>query len=290
MLPKDQVALAMREAMSRPQLFRKPEQIKVRTSTPEEERKILDASLRALIGFYHFNALAVSRLVPEGGLVLDIASGSAAFLAFLATCRPDLQIIGVEESPALLELGQAHLAEVGVSGQVSLNEGTPTFFAERIPARIDMITSVLGLHTLSSANDLLRTLQEALLVRIRCGCALWIFDYARPNLAKTAEEFPVTLMPGTPVQFRWQIRNSLLAAFSYEEMMEAFDKVTFGKVFHAQSNNLNVFQAHWLEREDTMTTNSPGSWQEPKTTRFGVAQLKTLTTMFPKVPLPPHLK
>jgi hypothetical protein len=290
MLPKDQVALAMRETVSRAQLERKPQQDFARPATRVDLEQTHNASLRALAGIFHFNALAISRLVPQGGMLLDLGSGSAAFLCYLAQRRPDLQIIGVEESPDLLNLGQAYVANLGLEERVSLNAGSPTFFAERIPARIDMITSVLSANRLASSADLLKMLQESLLVRIRCGCAVWFFDYSRPNLAKTAEEFPATLLPGAPVQFRWDVRNALLSAFTAGEVIEAFDKVSFGTVMHALSNNLKLFQAHWIEREDGQAAAAETLWREGSIPTPAVAQFKAISSIFPKVPLPPHLK
>lgn len=290
MLQKDQVALAMRETVSRSQLDRKLPKDIARPATHVELRQIYDANERALAGLYHFNALAVSRLVPQGGMVLDLGSGSAGFLSYLAKRRPDLQIIGVEADPNLLELGQTIIAEQGVSERVSLNEGLSTQFAERIPTRIDMITSVFSLNRLPSTNDLLTCLHEALTVRIRCGCAIWFFDYARPNHPKTAEDYPATLMPGAPVLFRWDVRNALMSAFSPAEVEEAFGKVSFGTVYHAVSNNLKVFQAHWIEREDHAGGGSQELWHEGFLPTPAVAHFKSVCSMFPKVPLPPHLK
>jgi len=290
MLPKDQVALAMREAVSRPQLERKPIPIINASLNEADARQVHDAVTRAYAGVFHFNALAISRLVPQGGLVLDLASGSAEFLAYLATCRPDLQIIGVEENKDYLALGQTYLSEQGLTERVLLNEGSPTFFAERIPSRIDMITSVFGLHTLQNSGDLVKCLHESLLVRIRCGCAFWVFDFARPNLLKTAEDFPATLTPVSPIQFKRQVRNSLMASYTYDEVEEAFGKVSFGTVRHALSTNLKLFQAHWIEREDNVVAGNEALWIEPRLPAPAVSQFKDISSIFPKVPLPKHLK
>jgi hypothetical protein len=280
----------MRETVSRAQLERKPQQDFARPATRVDLEQSHNASLRGLAGIFHFNALAISRLVPQGGMLLDLGSGSAAFLCYLAQRRPDLQIIGVEESPELLSLGQAYVAKLGLDERVSLNEGSPTFFSERIPTRIDMITSVFSMNRLASGADLLKMLQESLLVRIRCGCAVWLFDYSRPNLPKTADEFPATLLAGAPIQFRWDVRNALLSAFSASEVVEAFDKVSFGTVLHAQSANLKLFQAHWIEREDGGAIGSETLWREGSIPTPAVLQFKAISSIFPKVPLPPHLK
>src|SRR6185437_2279309 len=105
----------------------------------------------------------------------------------------------------------------------------------------------------------------------------------------TADDFPVALMAGTPIPFRRDVRNSLLAAFTYREMSESLSKVTLGTVDRAQSNNLKIYQAHWLPRGDELQ-GKDDLWHEGRIPAAALAQFKDVCAMFPKVPLPKHLK
>jgi len=288
MLSKGLLSLATREALSQPKLERTPWTAAVQLG--DEELKVNeDAAFRALQGIYNFNALATSFLVPKNGVVLDLGSGSGAFLIYLAERRPDITIIGVDPSPRLVELGQKQIADAGLTDRININLGEITDFSQRIPTEVDMITSVMSLHTVPSTEELFRCFQEISLVRMRCGCAVWMFDFCRPNNAKTAEDFPVALMPGTPIPFRRNCRNSLMASFTHKEMSEALGKVSLGTVHHAQSKNFKIYQAHWLTREDGITSKDE-LWHEGRITSAAVQQFKDLTGMFPTVKLPKHLK
>jgi len=60
-----------------------------------------------LVPLYHFNVLAMSRLLPQNGFVVDLACGSGRFLVRLATGRPDIACIGIELSAGMFELAEA---------------------------------------------------------------------------------------------------------------------------------------------------------------------------------------
>lgn len=289
MLSKGLLSLATREAFNQPKLGRAPKTANDVGLVGAELKLNEDAAFRALQGIYHFNALAISYLLPKNSLILDLGSGSGGFVTYLAERRPDITIIGVDPSQELVELGQQNIADAGLTERVNINLGDITEFSQRIPNEIDMITSVTSLHTVATTEELFRCFQEISLVRIRCGCAVWLFDFCRPNVAKTAEEFPVTLMPGTPIPFRRNCRNSLLAAFTFREMSDALSKVSLGTTHHAQSNNLKLYQAHWLERGDELK-GKDDLWHEGRIPAAALQQFKEISTMFPKVPLPKHLR
>ena len=153
-----------------------------------------------------------------------------------------------------------------------------------------MVTGVFSLNQLLNTEDLLRCLQEISQVRIRCGCAVWLFDWGRPKTPHVAEEFAATLMPGLPVLFRRENRNALMSAFTFQELSEAMDKVSLGTVHHAQSKSLHVYQAHWLDREDEHKASKKNPWVEGRISANVLQQFKQICEMLPAVPLPSHLK
>ncbi|BDI32832.1 hypothetical protein CCAX7_48830 [Capsulimonas corticalis] len=290
MLSKDILSLAMRETMSRTSMERRPRTSIDAVAPDAELQQVSEAADRAYQAAYHFNALAASRLIPEGGLVLDLGCGSGGFLVYLAQHRPDIQIIGIDPSERLVARGQQTVEDHALTDRVSVNHCDLTSFSERIPGRVDMITGVFTLNQLLTMDDLLRCFQQISQVRIRCGCAAWLFDFARPKALNTAEEFAGTLMPGLPVLFRRENRNALMSAFTYNEVSDAVNKVSLGTVHHAQSKNLHVYQAHWLEREDEHKNSKNNPWVEGRLSANVLQQFKQICEMFPTVPLPQHLK
>ena len=66
-----------------------------------------------LVPLYHFNVLAMSRLLPQNGRVVDLACGSGRFLVRLTTGRLDIECIGIELSPGMLELAERNVRAAG---------------------------------------------------------------------------------------------------------------------------------------------------------------------------------
>jgi arsenite methyltransferase len=291
MLSKDILSLAMRDTMSRSAMERRPRtSVDALAPAAADLKQVAEASDRAYQAAYHFNALATSRLIPEGGLLLDLGCGSGGFLTYLAQRRPDIQIIGIDPSERLVDLGQQIVEERVLTDRVSINHCDFGTFSERIPSRIDMITGVFSLNQILNTEEMLRCLQQISQIRIRCGCAVWLFDFARPKTMHTAEEFSATLMPGLPVLFRRENRNALMSAFTFNELSDALNKVSLGTVHHAQSKGLHIYQAHWLEREDEHKESKKNPWVEGRITTQVLQQFKQISEMFPTVPLPSHLK
>src|SRR5438132_11402663 len=72
------------------------------------------------IPIHHFNALAISRLLPRGGTLLDLGCGSGRLLARLAHGRPDIRVIGIDLSEPMLETGRQLLEREGLNDRVEL--------------------------------------------------------------------------------------------------------------------------------------------------------------------------
>lgn len=206
---------------------------------------------------------ALHHLVPEGGRVLDLGSGSGQLLAHLARCRPDLEIVGLELSRPMLELGRRTLEEKGVADRVRLVEGDMTDFADRVAEeRIDAISCVWALHHLPDEESLVRCLEQIAAVRERTGCAVWIFDFRRFRRPSTGNQFiSVVGRPGPTL--RRDAVNSIAASFSEEEMRGALERAGLGDLDYAIPWGFVPFQAAWGERR-TDEAWAPGSWHRTK--------------------------
>lgn len=75
---------------------------------------------------YRVNALALSRLLPEGGTLLDLGSGSGRLLIDLAAARPDVRLEGRDLAPNMVAAGRRTLTEVNLHDRVKLVLGDMT--------------------------------------------------------------------------------------------------------------------------------------------------------------------
>lgn len=200
----------------------------------------------SLIPVYHFNAMAMSHLVKQGGTVVDLGSGTGQYLVYLARYRPDLTIIGVELAENMVAVGTEFIKEQGVSERVKLIQGDMTSFSSVIPNEINLVSSVFSLHHLPESRDLISTIKQMEIVRNHFGSALWVFDHARPKHNSTPEIFPEIFTPDAHSEFKTDSRNSLIAAYSYHELSKAFNEVNVKGVIHECSKWMKLYQIHWL--------------------------------------------
>jgi hypothetical protein len=87
---------------------------------PEEEQ-LFAAAMRSITEF-DGPALAASELVPDGGVVCDVAGGAGTLLGELLVARPRLRGVLLER-PGVLKEAEKHLSSRGVLDRVELVEG-----------------------------------------------------------------------------------------------------------------------------------------------------------------------
>jgi SAM-dependent methyltransferase len=204
-----------------------------------------DEGTRALLPIYRFNALAIDRLAPMGAHLVDLGCGSARFLAYLATRRPDLRILGIDLAEDMLSLGRQHLATAGLDRRVCLLQGDMRDFRGLLRSPADIVTSVFSMHHLTNRADLFACLSE--IAAAGCGqdAALWIFDHTRPRRHQTVEDVPEIFTPGASAAFCQDSRNSLRASWSFEELTGALRQTLPLGVRGAPSRFLPLYQIHW---------------------------------------------
>jgi SAM-dependent methyltransferase len=172
---------------------------------------------------YRANALAMSRLLPEGGTVLDLGSGSGQLLAHLATARPDVRIVGTDLAETMIATGRSMLQESGLADRVTLEEADMTDLPEAvIPERVDLVSTVWALHHLPTEEHLHAAARQLARVRERHGCAVWVFDFARLKRDRTFEVL-LDIAPDAPERLREDGIASERAAWSGPELRRALD-------------------------------------------------------------------
>lgn len=279
------LSLVLGEALSSPRLVRRPEPVAV-MDDPRSVASFHEQGVSALLPIYQFNALAISHLAPVDGLIVDLGSGSGQFLSYLARHRPDLRMIGLDLSEAMVSLGRETLDRAGLTNQVDLRIGDMVDFSRKVPEGVDLITSVFSLHHLPDVADLRRCVAEMALVRKRYGAGVWVFDHARPRNPRTADEFPEVFSPTAAQTFREDSRNSLIASYSFQEMTQAFDGEEMGTIHHKLSNFLRLYQAHWIEGRSSCHYPQRGKWRhDSPLPPDAVLQFERLRNILRGVPL-----
>jgi len=232
-----------------------------------------------LLGVYHFNARAVHALTPQGGTVLDLGCGSGQFLCHLARVRPDLRLIGLDLSPPMIELGRDMVRRARLSERVDLRIGDMTKFADEIRGRVDTVVSVFSLHHLPTEALLEACCRQIASIHSREGAALWIFDHARPRKRRTAAIFPKVFTPHAPALFNSDSENSLMAAWSFQELSSALELALDASMRCMLPRIFPFYQAHWIAPRPVGVT-AHARWEEATLPRAAKKDLGGLRGLF----------
>jgi SAM-dependent methyltransferase len=199
-----------------------------------------------LVPLYHFNVLAISRMLPQNCCVVDLACGSGRFLVHLASGRPDLRCIGIELSPGMLELAERNVRAAGMQDRVNFHRGDVRDLCSLVNGHVDLLSCVLSLHHLPTEEDLLDTLREIRALRERTGCGVWLFDLVRPMSNHLVEQIPVSYecVSGSKLSsaFKTDWMHSLRAGWRFRELSNSI--LTAG--LKLASSEANMSQVHWV--------------------------------------------
>lgn len=232
-----------------------------------------------LIPLYELCSRGIGKLLPPGGTVLDLGSGSGRFLAYLAERRPDAKLTGIELSPPMLRLGKRTLAAEGLSERVRLLRGDMTSCLDLVPAGLNLLSCMLALHQLPSPAELALALRQIAAIRERAGCAVWIADVVRLEDDRAMQQW----MAGTPDPdpLFWQDAfASEAAGWTQAELQVALQDAGLEDLRHAVSP---LLQAHWAPARGRRPRND-AAWQEApisKDLRGQVAALRMATRGLP---------
>lgn len=208
---------------------------------------------------YRFCAEAMSRLLPDGGAVLDLGCGSGRLLAHLAQARPDVRIVGVDLAGGMLDAGRAAVRELGLDGRVELRRADMTLLPDDLTARVDLVSTTWALHHLPTDDDLRRCLAEIARVRAATGCAMWLFDFSRLRLDATFAVL-MDLAPAASARLREDGLASERAAWTASEMLAAMDAAGLGPMDGGPEGMLGHYQAWWAPRVDGRANGHDERW------------------------------
>lgn len=148
------------------------------------------------------------------GDVLDLGCGSGDVLFRFARAFPDARFVGVDGSPAMLDLARGVAdADSDLSRRVAFVEGIlPGAAIPDLPYHLVMSHSLL--HHLHRPQILWETVKA----HSRPGARVFVADLRRPDSAEDARRIVNELSSGEPEILRRDFYNSLCAAFAPEEI------------------------------------------------------------------------
>lgn len=151
-------------------------------------------ALRKVFNDDALRARAVSRLVPAGLTVVDVGTGTGILAAELA--RLNLRVIGVDNSPRMLEAARTKLASAGITG-VELRGGD----ANALPladGEADAAFAHMVLHYLPSPPEALREMARV----VRPGGQIVVVDFVRHESEWMRDELGVLWLGFPPAEIR----------------------------------------------------------------------------------------
>lgn len=155
------------------------------------------------------------RLFPNfrGRLIADLGCGTADPTIRFARAHREVVIIGMDGSDAMLRLGRKAVLEAGLMPQIVLEKrflpdhGQPYNW-------FDAVISNSLLHHLPDPN----VLWESAVYIARPGAPIFVMDLTRPDNESDAERLVELHAKGAPELMARDFYNSLLAAFTPEEV------------------------------------------------------------------------
>jgi len=123
-----------------------------------------------------WRSFLVSRIPPEAGRVLDVATGTGAVAIELARTARERTVVGVDQSAEMLAAGRERVARAGLAGRIELREGR----AEALPfpdADFDALTFTYLLRYVDDPDAVLRDLARV----VRPGGVMAMLEFGLPS-------------------------------------------------------------------------------------------------------------
>ena len=147
------------------------------------------------------------------GRVLDLGCGTADIAVRLAAACPDITVVGIDGSPAMLELGRGYVQANDLAARVELRLAYLPHAGLEI-GRFDAVVANSLLHHLADPADLWRTIRSC----AQPGAPVMVVDLIRPADPEEARALvEMHAGRGHPL-VQQDFFNSLCAAYTVEEV------------------------------------------------------------------------
>jgi cyclopropane fatty-acyl-phospholipid synthase-like methyltransferase len=160
----------------------------------------------------------------KSGYLLDLGCGPADIPLRLARALPDCRITGVDGSAPMIALGREAVRAAGLAERVTLR--CERFQDTVLAERADAVISNSLLHHAPNALQFwyaVRTLAKP-------GAAVLVMDLLRPDSPEAAQAIVDKYAVGEPAILRRDFYNSLLAAFTDDEVAAQLTEMNLSRL------------------------------------------------------------
>lgn len=168
---------------------------------------------------YLFHTAHMCEVVKPGDTVVDLACGPATQLAQVARLNPDVNFVGVDLSPPMLERAREHIAALGLAN-VEFRHGDISELSSFADGSVGAVVSSMALHHLPTAALLAKTFAQVKRV-LRPGGGIYTADFGRLRAEKSINYFAYQYADRQPELFTLDYLYSLKAAFSLDDFRQA---------------------------------------------------------------------
>ena len=158
----------------------------------------------------------------DGTTVVDLGCGPADITTAFALQHPGVKAIGVDGAQSMLEFGHRRIEKTDLTGQVVLKclYLEPDSFKHICPSgKADAVISNSLLHHLATPD----TLWQAINFLGGNGTKILVMDLTRPDSTLEARKIVDTYASDEPDILRQDFYNSLLAAYTVDEIRGQLD-------------------------------------------------------------------
>lgn len=180
-------------------------------------------------------AKSAIAIAPEAAMVLDVGTGTARIPIFICQQRPQWQITAIDLSENMLKVGRENVEKAGLQHRITLEYVD----AKQMPYRdrsFDMAISNSIVHHLPDPMPFFRELKRVL----KPNGGIFLRDLMRPIDVATVDALTSSIGSEYNAYQTKLFRDSLLAAFTVEEVEQMLDRAGLEGVKVYQSSN-----RHW---------------------------------------------
>ncbi|NKB81261.1 MAG: methyltransferase domain-containing protein [Nitrospirales bacterium] len=161
----------------------------------------------------------------EKAFVLDLGCGPGDILIRLARCLPELSLLGLDASPAMIRLAEDAVKEAGFTTRITLH--CQRFQDFTPPALADAIISNSMLHHIPNPLQF----WYAVKTMAKPRAPVFVMDLLRPDSPETAQSLVDQYAAEEPEQLRHDFYYSLLSAFTEDEVAAQLAELNFSRLF-----------------------------------------------------------
>ncbi|MBD1938080.1 class I SAM-dependent methyltransferase [Microcoleus sp. FACHB-68] len=172
---------------------------------------------------------------PPAGLILDAGTGTARIPILISQMRPHWQIIGIDLSKNMLQVGSENVEKAGLQSHIQLE----LVDAKKLPYldhHFDMVISNSIVHHLPDPLPFFREIKRVL----KPAGAIFLRDLFRPADEKIMDTLVNRYATDCNAHQKKLFRDSLNAAFTLEEVNQIVKDAGFKDVKVYSSSN-----RHW---------------------------------------------